>query len=89
MSINLKNSRQKAHVNSGTIYKLFNALVLNLFHNPKGYREFWHIATKKSSGISISIPFNFPLLSAKIDLVANIKNILEIVSPTIMKYIKI
>ncbi len=66
-----KNSRQKAQRVVIHTCKLFNALVLNFCHNPKGYCQFWHIAMKKSSEIAVSIPLNFSLLSAKIGLVAN------------------
>jgi len=67
-----KNSRQKASEIVIHISELFNAIFLCFCHNLKGCCQFGHIAAKKLSGISISIPLNFSLLSAQIGLAANL-----------------
>jgi len=67
-----KNSRQKAQSNSGSINKLFNALVLNFCYNPKGCCQFLHITAEKSLKLQPVAPADFSLFSTKIGLAANL-----------------
>jgi hypothetical protein len=73
MSQKFKNSRQKAQMNSGSICKLFNALVLNFCHNPKGSYQFCLLAAQKFFFNRTTIRSKILLASkAKLDWLQNL-----------------